>query len=57
VRSLANYLKEGDVPATHDIVPLRIMLAREIIERSGGRFGMDQTDGHRDIVSMEFPVV
>jgi DNA-binding NtrC family response regulator len=57
VRSLAHYLKEGDVPATHDIVPLRIMLAREIIERSGGRFGMDQTDGHRDIVSMEFPVV
>jgi DNA-binding NtrC family response regulator len=57
MQSLANYFKDGDVPATNNIVPLRIILAREIVERSGGRFGMDQTDNNRDIVTMEFPVV
>jgi len=57
IRSLANYLSDASAPETENIIPLRIMLAREIVERSGGRFGMDQTDGHREVVTMEFPVV
>lgn len=57
MQSLGNYFEDGDVPVTKNIVPLRIILAREIVERSGGRFGMDQTDGNRDIVTMEFPIV
>jgi light-regulated signal transduction histidine kinase (bacteriophytochrome) len=56
-QSLAKYFAAGDVPITSSIVPLRIMLAREIVERSGGRFGIDQTDHNRDVVTMEFPVV
>jgi len=56
-QSLANYLNDGDVSTTKNIVPLRLILAREIIERSGGRFGMDQTDGNRETVTMEFPLV
>ena len=57
IRSLANYLSVASAPETENIIPLRIMLAREIVERSGGRFGMDQTDGDREVVTMEFPVV
>ena len=57
IRSLANYLSDASGPETENIIPLRIMLAREIVERSGGRFGMDQTDGDREVVTMEFPVV
>jgi hypothetical protein len=57
IRSLANYLSDASDPETENIIPLRIMLAREIVERSGGRFGMDQTDGDREVVTMEFPVV
>jgi hypothetical protein len=57
MQSLGNYFKDGEVPTAKNIVPLRIILAREIVERSGGRFGMDQTDENRDIVTMEFPVV
>jgi DNA-binding NtrC family response regulator len=57
IPSLANYFNDGDVPITTNIVPLRLMLAREIVERSGGRLGMDQMDGDRDVVTMEFPVV
>jgi DNA-binding NtrC family response regulator len=55
--SLATYFKDGEVPGTSDIVPLRIILAREIVERSGGSFRMEQADGDRDRVTMEFPVV
>ncbi|HEX2230196.1 MAG TPA: histidine kinase dimerization/phospho-acceptor domain-containing protein [Candidatus Binatia bacterium] len=57
MQSLANYFNDGDLPAPNHIVPLRIILAREIVERSGGRFRMDETDGGRDILKMEFPVV
>jgi hypothetical protein len=57
IQSLANYLSDATTPAKENILPLRIMLAREIVERSGGRFGMDQTDGDREVVTMEFPVV
>ncbi len=55
--SLANYLDENAVMDTDNILPLRIMLAREIVVRSGGRFEMVQRDGEREIVTMEFPVV
>ncbi len=55
--SLANYIEEAAVPDGDNILPLRIMLAREIVVRSGGRFDTDQRDGEREIVSMEFPVV
>jgi DNA-binding NtrC family response regulator len=57
MQSLANYFEVGDLPSSKNIVPLRILLAREIVERSGGRFGIDQSDGPRDVVTMEFPVV
>ena len=57
IRSVANYLSDASAAETENIIPLRIMLAREIVERSGGRFGMDQTEGDREVVTMEFPVV
>ena len=57
MQSLGDYFRNGDLPAARNIVPLRIILAREIVERSGGRFCMDQVDDNRDIVTMEFPVV
>jgi DNA-binding NtrC family response regulator len=57
MQSLSHYFKNGDVPATQNIMPLRILLAREIVERSGGRFDVDQGDGDREIVTMEFPIV
>jgi two-component system, NtrC family, response regulator HydG len=57
MQSLANYVSDDSSAKTENILPLRILLAREIVERSGGRFGMNQTDSNRDIVTMEFPVV
>jgi DNA-binding NtrC family response regulator len=57
MQSLSNYVSDDSSAKTENILPLRILLAREIVERSGGRFGMNQTDSDRDIVTMEFPVV
>jgi DNA-binding NtrC family response regulator len=56
IQSLTNYLGETSPSGKESLLPLRIMLAREIVERSGGRFGMDQADGDREVVTMEFPV-
>jgi nitrogen-specific signal transduction histidine kinase len=55
-QSLANYVDDGAVPDGESLLPLRIMLAREIVERSGGRFGVNQADGDREVLTMEFPV-
>jgi DNA-binding NtrC family response regulator len=57
IQSLANYFNNGDVPGTNHMVPLRMLLAREIVERSGGRFDINERDANRDIVTLEFPVV
>jgi DNA-binding NtrC family response regulator len=56
IQSFADYLGDTSPAAGENLLPLRIMLAREIVERSGGRFGMDQTANERDVVTMEFPV-
>jgi DNA-binding NtrC family response regulator len=55
-QSLANYVEDGAVPNGESLLPLRIMLAREIVERSGGRFRMNQAAGDQEVVTMEFPV-
>ena len=57
MRSLDNYLQDGDLAPAKNIVPLRIILARQIVERSGGRFDINETDANRDVLTMEFPVV
>jgi DNA-binding NtrC family response regulator len=55
-QALTNYVDDA-MPDGASLLPLRIMLAREIVERSGGRFGMEQQpDGDREVVTMEFPV-
>jgi len=56
IQSLTNYLSDASPTSGESLLPLRIMLAREIVERSGGRFGMDRADGDREVVTMEFPV-
>jgi signal transduction histidine kinase len=55
--SLAPYFTDGELPGASNIVPLRIILAREIVERSGGSFRMEQAGSERDRVTVEFPVV
>jgi DNA-binding NtrC family response regulator len=56
VASIAPYLTASNRPC-ENILPLRILLARHVVERNGGHMKIDQSDGDKDVVTMEFPIV
>ena len=39
-----------------NILPLRILLAKNLLERNGGRFAIDSSEDDRETVRMEFPI-
>ncbi len=43
--------------ADENVLPLRILLAKHIAEKNGGRIVLDQSDSEKDVVKMEFPIV
>ena len=53
--SITQYLDASSRP-NETILPLRILLAKHLLERNGGQFGFDQSDGDTEIVRMEFPI-
>ncbi len=55
VTSITHYLDASSQP-NESILPLRVLLAKHLLERNGGQFGMDQSDGDTEIVRMEFPI-
>lgn len=56
VASITHYLNGISSRPNESILPLRILLAKQLVERNGGQFLMDQSDNEREIVRMEFPV-
>ena len=56
VTSITHYLTEYAAQANGGILPLRILLAQQLVERNGGHFVMDQSDADKDICRMEFPI-
>lgn len=56
VSSITHYLSDREAQPNDGILPLRILLAKQLIERNGGRFAMDQTDPEKDILRLEFPI-
>lgn len=40
-----------------NVLPLRILLAKHIAEKNGGRMVVDQSDSEKDVLKMEFPIV
>lgn len=57
VASITHYLTDGAAPANGGgILPLRILLARQLVERNGGRFTIDQSEPDKDIFRLEFPI-
>jgi hypothetical protein len=43
--------------ADENVLPLRILLAKHVVEKNGGRMVVDQSDSEKDILRMEFPIV
>jgi signal transduction histidine kinase len=57
VTSITHYLRDSAAQASDGgILPLRILLARQLVERNGGRFTVDQSEPDRDIFRLEFPI-
>ncbi len=40
-----------------NVLPLRVLLAKHVVEKNGGRMVVDQSDSEKDVLKMEFPIV
>jgi DNA-binding NtrC family response regulator len=54
--SITQYLGSLSEAAGESILPLRILLAKQLVERIGGEIAVDSTDAEKEIVTMEFPI-
>ena len=55
--SISHYLNDRSVRPEDSRLPLRVLLAKHLVEKNGGRFIADQSNGEKDMVRMEFPIV
>jgi hypothetical protein len=56
VASITHYLSNTSGESNESLLPLRLLLAKQLVERNGGRLAMDQSDNDRENVRMEFPI-
>jgi hypothetical protein len=56
VASITHYLSGTAAQPSESILPLRVLLAKQLLERNGGRMAIDQTSPDIDIVRMEFTI-
>jgi DNA-binding NtrC family response regulator len=54
--SITQYLGSLSEAAGESILPLRILLAKQLVERNGGELAVHSTDAEKEIVTMEFPI-
>ena len=54
--SITQYLGSLSEAAGDSILPLRILLAKQLVERMGGEIAVDSADAEKEIVTMEFPI-
>jgi signal transduction histidine kinase len=52
--SISHYLDPHKQEANEAIFPLRILLAKNLLERNGGRFAIDASDAEKDTLTLEF---
>jgi DNA-binding NtrC family response regulator len=58
VASISHYLDGTGTASRTDnvILPLRVLLAKQLLERNGGHFLINRTDSDRETMRMEFPI-
>jgi two-component system NtrC family response regulator len=54
--SITQYLGSLTEASGESILPLRILLAKQLVQRNGGEIAVDNTDAEREILRMEFPI-
>ena len=55
--SVSHYLSASGSEPEGGLLPLRLLLAKHLLEKNGGRFIADRSEAEKDIVRMEFPIV
>ncbi len=56
VASISRYLDEQSRRADESVLPLRVLLAKHLLERNGGRFAVDPAEGEKETLRLEFPL-
>jgi len=54
--SISQYLTDSQAQSSEGMLPLRILLAKQLVERNGGRLVIDQSDPEKDILRLEFSI-
>ena len=54
VASISHYLGEQNSHANEGSLPLRVLLAKHLLERNGGRFSVDPAEGEKETLRLEF---
>ena len=56
VASISPYLSEGGSSENECVFPLRVLLARDVLERNGGHFTSNFSKGEKETLKLEFPI-
>ena len=54
VASITHYFDKSSSSPSDTVLPLRILLAKQLVERNGGNMILDYTDSEKDLLKMEF---
>jgi DNA-binding NtrC family response regulator len=56
VAPISQYLEEQSSSPTEAVLPLRVLLAKHLLERNGGQLRIDPSDGDKETLKLEFPL-
>lgn len=56
VASISHYFSVPSEVVEESVLPLRILLAKQLLERNGGGMVIDSSDNEKEILKLEFPV-
>jgi DNA-binding NtrC family response regulator len=56
VASIAHYMDEQGSRTNEGFLPLRVLLAKHLLERNGGRFAVEASDQEKETLKLEFPL-
>ena len=54
VASITHYFDKSSSSQSETVLPLRILLAKQLVERNGGNMILDYADSEKDLLKMEF---
>jgi hypothetical protein len=56
VASITHYFDKSSSGPGESVLPLRLLLAKQLVERNGGDMVLDYSDNEKDILKMEFRI-